>query len=580
MKVLHLALNLLLIFTGVVIYYLSWENGIGQILTYLYNDVNTKVEEPSSNIKYNILLRNSSVWCWGSTHLDRICYFNNLYFHSNKFFFVHGKDSLYHGLPENQFNPALLDLSSVHDHNGQYFNYIDVIYEKSTKLFTSAIQVPNLTFALHRFHPDNLMHVFHDDLIPLFKTLEIFAPFFQWNIEDIQLIFIDKRSPGKYKDLYETMFSKKPFYRTKLPHKAICFSKILMGLVKNTTWYQYGFVRPQGPLEHQVNGFSLKTFIYFMRKKYSLEKNPEILVESAVLLVRKLNRLILNEIELTYKLVHDLGLKVEVVSQETHSLVEIISKISTAGVLIGMHGSLLILSLFLPAGAMLLELFPYAVNPNNYTPYRTLVSLPGFNITYASWRNFDAKKTRTHPNRAPYEGGIRHLHPKEQEVILSSGEVPLHLCCDDPQWLFRIYQDTEVNVNEIVELVAKHRKHFSVNRSPIQNEILQRKLLPYRIESIKCSSNGAHNSESILSISWDAPMNIDSVAQEGFVYELWLQELGTESYLTFHSSMNSCKVTSNDGIKKNTSYYVWIRGIAQKDAVGPFNNFKLVCTVD
>ena len=580
MKVLHLALNLLLIFASGVIYQLSWKNGIGKILTYLHNDINTKIEEASSNIKYNILLRNSSVWCWGSTHLDRICYFNNLYFHSNKFFFVHGKDSLYHGLPENLFNPALLDLSSVHDHNGQYFNFIDVIYEKSAKLLNSVIQVPNLTFVVHRFHPDNLMHVFHDDLIPLFETLEIFAPLFQWNIEDIQLMFVDKRSPGKYKDLYESMSSKKPMYRTKLPHKTICFSKVLMGLVKNTTWYQYGFVRPQGPLDHQVNAFSLKRFVYFMRNTYHLERNPEILVESAVLLVRKLNRLILNEIELTYKLVHDLGLKVEVVSQETHSLVEIISKISTAGVLIGMHGSLLILSLFLPTGALLVELFPYAVNPNNYTPYRTLVGIPGFNITYASWRNVDAKNSITHPGRAPYEGGIKHLPLKEQEEIMSSREVPLHLCCDDPQWLFRIYQDTKVDVNQIVELVAKHRKHFSFNNHPNQNQILKHKLLPYRIELIKCYNNGAHNSESILFISWDAPVNIDSVGREGFVYELWLQELGTESYLTFQSSMNSCKLTSNDGIKKNTSYYIWIRGIAQKNGVGPFNNFKLVCTTD
>lgn len=51
---------------------------------------------------------------------------------------------------------------------------------------------------------------------------------------------------------------------------------------------------------------------------------------------------------------------------------------------IGLHGSLLIMSMFLPTTAVLVELFPYAVPADNYTPYRTLAQLPGRHM----WHSF------------------------------------------------------------------------------------------------------------------------------------------------------------------------------------------------
>ena len=38
--------------------------------------------------------------------------------------------------------------------------------------------------------------------------------------------------------------------------------------------------------------------------------------------------------------------------------------------LLGMHGALMSVSMFLPQGALVVELFPYAVPPTGYTPYR------------------------------------------------------------------------------------------------------------------------------------------------------------------------------------------------------------------
>ena len=49
---------------------------------------------------------------------------------------------------------------------------------------------------------------------------------------------------------------------------------------------------------------------------------------------------------------------------------------------IGMHGSILIMTMFCRRGTVFLELFPFGVPPENYTPYKTLAGLSGMGIVY------------------------------------------------------------------------------------------------------------------------------------------------------------------------------------------------------
>jgi len=60
-------------------------------------------------------------------------------------------------------------------------------------------------------------------------------------------------------------------------------------------------------------------------------------------------------------------------------------KLGTCAVTVGMHGSILILNMFLPRNALSVELYPYAVPPENYTPYRTMAHLPGMELKYVAW---------------------------------------------------------------------------------------------------------------------------------------------------------------------------------------------------
>ena len=55
----------------------------------------------------------------------------------------------------------------------------------------------------------------------------------------------------------------------------------------------------------------------------------------------------------------------------------------------------------------------------------------------------------THPDWPQLLGGIAHLPPHEQERVRAAVPVPPHLCCEDPAWLYRIYQDTTVDVAQV-----------------------------------------------------------------------------------------------------------------------------------
>jgi len=83
-----------------------------------------------------------------------------------------------HGLvcvcDSDRFDPALLDMSTVANHSGQYFNYADVLAMTAEQLLGASTRlVGGTSLIFRRFHPDNLMHVLHDDLLPLYDTLRV-----------------------------------------------------------------------------------------------------------------------------------------------------------------------------------------------------------------------------------------------------------------------------------------------------------------------------------------------------------------------------------------------------------------------
>jgi protein O-mannose beta-1,4-N-acetylglucosaminyltransferase len=149
---------------------------------------------------------------------------------------------------------------------------------------------------------------------------------------------------------------------------------------KATTWYDYGFTEPQGPIPNKnVSGYLVRDFVRFARHRLNLHVSVTHAPadRGIVLFSRTKNRFILNEDELVRSLQREYQRNVTILRMETHSFREQLEVLGRTGVAIGLHGSVLIMSMFLPPGAILVELFPFAVPPENYTPYKTLVNLRG-----------------------------------------------------------------------------------------------------------------------------------------------------------------------------------------------------------
>ena len=285
-----------------------------------------------------------------------------------------------------------------------------------------------------------------------------------------------------------------------------------------------------------------------------------------VLCSREHNRLIINELDLSMAIARQFKKQVIRVSMATHTLKEQIQLVSRASALIGMHGSMLILAMFLPPGAKLIELFPFGINPDNYTPYRTLVELPGMNILYASWRNEIEENTVTYPHEAPDVGGIDHLSEEEQDEIMNSKEVPSHLCCSNPYWLFRIYQDTIVDIqslSSVIELTENKQKKLS-RQVPAHDY----KLYPSKVVHVTCQPP-AEGTEPTLWLSWKPPINVSFLETEDIKYEVWIQQAGQDDYVAYILDMTDYIFKEN--LVKNTHYNVWVRCIIN-ERPGPFGN--------
>lgn len=85
-------------------------------------------------------------------------------------------------------------------------------------------------------------------------------------------------------------------------------------------------------------------------------------------------------------------------------------------------------------------------------------------IEYLSWRITDISKIVTHPTNESNAGGIIHLSKEKQGRTLNSIEAPPHLCCYDPEFRFRLNQDTLVDINKIIYLLLRTSSTFKNDR--------------------------------------------------------------------------------------------------------------------
>lgn len=111
-------------------------------------------------------------------------------------------------------------LSPVFDHNRyQMTNIASIPYEKIKNLDENITVLTGETLLMSRFKPDNLMHLLHDDIIPLYATI------YERNlVGKLSYIFIDDNWPQWIGQWFFEIFYPEKIYKSQLKKNTIvCF---------------------------------------------------------------------------------------------------------------------------------------------------------------------------------------------------------------------------------------------------------------------------------------------------------------------------------------------------------------------
>ena len=262
----------------------------------------------------DVLIANgSSIKCNILDLGDHMCQFKNLCFdpYEMQFVFLHGSVNseeisvqVKHKIVE-----SLLHASTVMGYKAKHYS---VLFTASLDIYSQHVAViSDVALMFQRFKPDNVMHVLHDDLIPLFHTLISLKLIPSFGSDKhkfpITLFLADEYSESEHYNIYNVfhengLFTMESlvtsFHKMPKTKSMVCFSDMYVGLLNSTVWYQYGFTEPQDPVPNSnvkssnIHGASV--FLLNIAERCPLCEFGEYLV----LISRKKSRLILNEGEL------------------------------------------------------------------------------------------------------------------------------------------------------------------------------------------------------------------------------------------------------------------------------------------
>lgn len=417
----------------------------------------------SSKVSSFNITEGTSVWREPEGNVSRFCRFHNLCY-SNKFkeyIFINGATSVQYGVsPEKGILKDVALLTAVWRRMALdvYVVDLETVRRHHMREFIERKQGNYLLF--YQTVPGNIGHKFHDSLLPLYNTLKKRQELLPNPGRTLVILYPHERY-DRHMELYDFFSAEKPIltsqFKFEPDESLICFEDVLVGLSNDTVWYQYGEGVPEGPVENtQVTATDIRDFNAYFTDRLGLQIDCRTGKRYGVLISRKKTRRILNEKELLVAAAEDLHIDMVEVSLEENTVSSIIEKISCAELLIGVHGALVILAMFLKANTVLLEVYPYALNTELYTDYKTVVELPGMEIEYLAWRNFNLSNTVTHGFEylIPQEiSGGQTISKEEQDRILNSSEVPPVQCCHNIELQFRTRQDTIVDIPAIISLI-------------------------------------------------------------------------------------------------------------------------------
>lgn len=486
----------------------------------------------------------SSVWCVLDSTGNHMCKFTNVAYNvsTDSLDFYLDDKSVIHGLKTYQ-DFQNIELSSVKGHN-KFFADVSIdlgLREHCTTMYEKVV-------AMARLKSDNLMHVIHDDLLPLFVTLERLCGGQEdsWYLcsRDFRILFMDENGPGPYSFLYN-IFSNHDFILRKDISSSICMKELHAGLNLESVWYQYGFVKPRGPLnEHFFNEATLLRFKHFVLHRLGITTANTGQSKRAVILRRVMSRKVLNVekvVEYVQKVYGD-SMQCIIVDVTVENTKELLEVIIDARVVIGMHGAEMILTLFTPSNATVIELFPYGVISDVVSFLKPLETIGHF--SYVEWTNKDLKLSVRHPEYPPMLGGLDHLPPADKARITKSLQDPVTevYCCNNPKFLHLMYQDTKVSdtlrdaMQQAVRLLKSHRQSYVW-------------CYPARLRRSNCSIT-----DTTVDLSWLPPNNVDPATVEYRI--VMLLDADKIEFVTRQTSLSIERIVSSGSAWLSSTWLV------------------------
>jgi len=499
--------------------------------------------------------RPSSIWCVRDIRGNKRCQLKNVCLNMSTgeiFFYLNNASSLF-GL-ETHYDFHTIQLSSVQNHRLFYAN-VSLINNKSMPTYGN--KVIDKAIALARLKPDNVMHVVHDDLLPLIGTMSHLCGGQLENCyQRYHLLFLDDHDLGPYGYMYET-FSDYPIFVKSSMTKLICFKELNLGVDLESIWYDYGFARPRGPAKKiYMQAPFIRTFKQHMIKRLRLpliDNN-----RTGIILYRTQSRKILN-IAKVLEIVKDVKPgNIETweslpVSQENSK--ELLIKCVNANAVIGVHGAEMIFPLLMPQNSLVIEIIPFGLHPDLISFLKPLADYNVSAFRYFSWTNDNRHLSIPPPYDSHYlQGGLGHLSEEEQKRIKSLKKIKEVFCCQDPAFLYFMYQDTVID-HRFIDLLQTTKSTVD-----IQEITIKQWLHPKKVDgscNIFCD---------YLRITWTTPSNVGEL---DVLYNVTLQL--DDAVYEYTTGDNKLIITHSHV----TSAFVWISAVLQvNQRPGPDSFFK------